>query len=84
MSTAQANIWYNKKALTYLLYSPSDGVNQILEIYVGPWASGLWGVSEHYKSFDDLELDAVHYEVVDQEKLRETLLGGAIEFVKNP
>lgn len=82
MKTVQAHIWHDNKRSTYLLYSPEDGVDEVLELYHGTWGAGKWQLSSNYKKIEDLELDVVHYKLVDCEGLRKTLLTSAIHFVK--
>lgn len=81
METKHASIWYRRDTCHYILCSPNDGIFNVLEMYVGTWASGQWQVSETYHSMEDLEVDAVHFDVVGHPSMRQTLLEMAIEFV---
>lgn len=81
METKNASIWYRRDTCHYILCSPKDGVSMVLEMYVGIWGDGKWHKSETYHSMEDLEIDAVHFEVVTQPGLRNTLLEMAVEFV---
>lgn len=83
MDTSKANIWYSPQHFRYLIYSPEHGVTDILEMYVGVWGSGVWYKSDSYKNIDELELDAVHFDIVPEEGLRETLLKTAIDFFES-
>ena len=80
METSHANIWYNPDQYKYLIYSPKDGVTDILEMYVGVWGDGKVYKSDTYQTMEDLEQDAVHYNVVTTEGLRQTLLKAAKDF----
>ena len=81
METKNASIWYRRDTCHYILCSPKNGISNVLEMYVGVWGSGTWQVSRTYNSMEDLEIDAVHFEVVTQPGLRNTLLETAVEFI---
>ncbi|MAF31053.1 MAG: hypothetical protein CMF60_02485 [Magnetococcales bacterium] len=81
MDTSSATIWFNPSKRFYIFYSPADGVDLVLECYVGFWGGGSWFQSNDYQTIDDLEeVDSVHFQVVTEPALREVLFEGAVRW----
>ncbi len=49
MDTSSATIWFNPSKRFYIFYSPADGVDLVLECYVGFWGGGSWFQSNDYQ-----------------------------------